>query len=100
MSATFSAYILANWDGWPLHVAIAALLMHPIITNSYPWLMFAMHCVYWPMREVWQHEGLGNFWTGLANIWTPHRMIEWGAPILAAFIMLLICLRWPYRRKK
>lgn len=88
-----SAYLIEHWDGWPLHVLIAALLMHPIITNSYPKLIFAMHVVFWPAREMWQHQGF-------ANIWTLHRIIEWAAPIIAAFIMLCIVTRWPYRRKK
>ena len=88
-----TAYLAANWDGWMLHCLIAAMLMHPIITNSYPWIMFGMHAVFWPMRESWQHEGL-------ENILTMHRLTEAFAPVLVAFIMLLICLRWPYRRKK
>ena len=87
-----TAYLLANWDGWMLHSLIAALLMHPFITNSYPWLMFGMHAVFWPMREAWQHDGI-------QNIFTPHRLLEAGAPIIAAFIVLCIALRWPYRRK-
>lgn len=91
-------YIMSNWDGWPLHVLVAVLLMHPRITNVYPQFMFTMHLIFWPLREVWQHEGLENIWEGLQNIWTMHRMIEWGAPVIAAGIMLIICLIWPYKR--
>lgn len=86
-------YLVSNWDGWPLHVAIVLVLMHPYVTNSYPWLMFAMHCVFWPMREAWQHGGIDQ-------IWELHQVIEWGAPVLAAGLMLVICLRWPYHRKR
>lgn len=95
-----TAYLLTHWDGWILHSLIAALLMHPRITNSYPWLMFGMHCVFWPAREMWQHDESVSVWHGFISIWTTHRIIEWAAPIAAAFIMLLICLRWPYKRKK
>jgi hypothetical protein len=93
MGFWMTAYLATHWDGWILHSIIAALLMHPIITNSYPKLMFGMHVVFWPMREAWQHEGL-------QNILTPHRILEATAPIAAAFVVLLIALRWPYRRKK
>lgn len=92
-------YLADHWDGWMLHSLIAALIMHPRITNSYPWLMFSMHCVFWPMREAWQHDESISVWEGLMSIWTPHRMMEWGAPITAAFVVLLIALKWPYKRK-
>ena len=95
-----TAYLLTHWDGWILHSLIAAALMHPFITNSYPWLMFGMHVVFWPLREAWQHaDGLGLL-HGLQNIWTLHRFIEWSAPIAASFIVMIIALRWPYVRDK
>lgn len=87
------SYLRENWDGWPLHCLIAVILMHPIITNSYPKLMFTMHVIFWPMREAWQHGGLDN-------IWTAHRLTEALAPVLAAGIMLCILERYPYHRKK
>lgn len=100
MSQQISAYFMENWDGWPLHVLIATLLMHPIITNSYPWLMFGMHVVFWPLREAWQQQGSDTFIGGLHHMFYLHQMIEWGAPIIAAGIMLVICLKYPYRRKR
>lgn len=86
-------YLISNWDGWPLHVLIAAVLTHPFITNNDARLMFAMHLIFWPMREAWQHDGI-------VNIWEMHQIIEWGAPIIASFVVMLIALRWPYKRKR
>lgn len=78
-----SKYLTENWDGWPLHSLIAGLLMWPAISNSYPLVMLGINIVFWPLREAWQHDGLHN-------IWTPHRAMEWGAPILTAFICYFI----------
>lgn len=75
-------YWKKNWDGWPLHSLIAFLSMLPFITNSYPLVMFIMNVIFWPSREAWQHNGY-------KNIWTLHRIIEWGAPIVASGGMLL-----------
>lgn len=67
-------YIKENWDGWPTHTAVALLVF---------WLFFywpaetllAVNTIFWPDREATQHEGY-------KNIWTPHRILEWGAPVL------------------
>lgn len=73
-----SDYWKKNWDGWPLHCLIAGVLMLPAVSNSYPWVMFTITAVFWPMREHWQHKG---------NIWTWHRFIEGFAPVLTAGIV-------------
>jgi len=74
------SYLVANWDGWPLHCLIAGLLMWPAISNSYPAVMFAINAVFWPAREAWQHDGYGD-------IWTPHRIMEWLSPIVVAGVI-------------
>lgn len=76
-------YIKENWDGWPLHSLIAGLLMWPAFSNSYPLLMLIINILFWPSREAWQHHGY-------RNIWTPHRILEWGAPILTATILYFL----------
>lgn len=75
-------YWKENWDGWPLHSLIAFVLMLPAVSNSYPLVMFLLNVIFWPSREAWQHGGY-------ANIWTPHRILEWGAPIIVSGGMLL-----------
>lgn len=79
----FKTYVMENWDGWPLHTLIACLLMWPIISNSYPLLMFFLNVIFWPMREAWQHGGIHK-------IWKVHIIIEWCAPIIGAGLMLLL----------
>lgn len=77
------SYWKENWDGWPLHSVIAFLTMLPAISNNYMEVMFIMNAVFWPTREAWQHDGF-------INIFTPHRIMEWGAPILVALGVLIL----------
>ena len=72
-------YIKDNWDGWPLHGALALAFMWAIGTFDPPTVLLALNTVFWPNREADQHEG----WQ---NIWTLHRVIEWGVPILVGFV--------------
>lgn len=87
---TFKEYVLKNWDGWPLHSLIAGLLMWPVISNSYPLLMLIMNIVFWPCREMWQHDDELGIRRGFWKIWTPHRIMEWAAPIVVAVISFFI----------
>lgn len=84
---TLKEYIRKNWDGWPLHCLIAIAVMLPFISNSYPAVTFAMNVVFWPAREMWQHDRELGARIGFKHIWTLHRMIEWGAPIVAAALV-------------
>lgn len=68
-------YLSENWDGWPLHAAIATLLSWCIITFDPATVFLITNSVFWIDREATQHKGY-------ANVWTPHRILEWGAPLL------------------
>jgi len=71
-------YLKKNWDGWPLHSIIAGAIMwsgyhYPAET------LLAANTIFWPDREATQHDGY-------ANIWTFHRILEWGCPVLVGFV--------------
>ena len=75
-------YWKENWDGWPLHTAAAVAGMvagfyHPMET------LLAVNTWYWPSREATQHDG----WR---NIWTLHRVLEWGCPVVAGIVMYVV----------
>ena len=67
-------YVVENWDGWPLHTAIAAAFLFAGARWPMETLLVA-NTIWWPDREAAQHEGY-------RNIWTFHRIMEWGCPIL------------------
>lgn len=70
-------YIKENWDGWPLHSAVAGGFM--IAGYYYPMeALLVANTVWWPDREATQHNGY-------KNIWTFHRIMEWGCPLLVGF---------------
>lgn len=72
-------YITANWDGWPLHGLIATFLSWCIITLDPATVFLCINSVFWIDREATQHDGY-------ANVWTLHRILEWGVPTLMGII--------------
>lgn len=67
-------YLSENWDGWPLHIAVTVVIF--LCAYYYPGeTLLVINTIFWPDREATQHEGY-------ANIWTPHRILEWGAPVI------------------
>lgn len=92
MNDKFKEYIRENWDGWPLHSVIAAVSMMPWFSNLlniYAGAMLGANIFFWPLREMWQHDDKLGVRIGFWKIWTLHRMIEWGAPIVVALVMYL-----------
>lgn len=82
-------YIRENWDGWPLHSAIAVVSMLPWVTNLlniYPGAILGANYFFWPLREMWQHDDKKGIRVGFWGIWTPHRILEWACPMAAASI--------------
>jgi len=71
-------YIRENWDGWPLHGLLALLFMWAIGRFDPPTVLLILNTVFWIDREATQHDGY-------KNVWTLHRMIEWGVPMLTGF---------------
>jgi len=72
-------YIRENWDGWPLHGALAFLFFALIANYDPATILLILNTIFWPDREATQHEGY-------RNIWTLHRIIEWGVPLIVGFI--------------
>jgi len=79
-------YIKENWDGWPLHGALAALFFWAIVTFDPPTVLLILNTIFWPDREATQHKGY-------ANIWTMHRIGEWGVPLLVGFIAYFLIIK-------
>jgi hypothetical protein len=68
-----------NWDGWPLHSLLAGLFIW--VGYHYPMeVLLGANIGFWPAREAAQHDGWGN-------IWTAHRIIEWGCPVVVGFVV-------------
>lgn len=76
---TIKEYIKENWDGWPLHSLIAGAFMWGGFYYPQETLLVA-NTIWWPDREATQHDGWGD-------IWTFHRIMEWGCPVLVGFII-------------
>ena len=75
---SFGHYVKENIDGWPLHTAIAVGFL--VAGTRWPMeTLLVANTIWWPDREATQHEGY-------ANIWTFHRIMEWGLPVVAGFI--------------
>jgi hypothetical protein len=68
-------YLSENWDGWPLHTAIALFIFWCHRTFDPATVLLIINTIFWPDREATQHHGY-------ANIWTPHRIMDWGSPVL------------------
>lgn len=71
-------YLKANWDGWPLHSLITGFVFWCIVTFDPVTVLLIINTIFWPDREATQHGGY-------ANIWTLHRILEWGCPVLVGF---------------
>lgn len=71
-------YIKENIDGWPLHTAIAIGFLVAGYYRPMETLLVA-NTIWWPDREATQHGGY-------RNIWTLHRIMEWGLPMVAGFV--------------
>lgn len=71
-------YIKENWDGWPLHSLIAVVFIYSLYYYPLETGLVA-NTALWPDREAAQHDGY-------ANIWTLHRIMEWGCPVVVGFI--------------
>ena len=74
-----SEYIKENWDGWPLHGALAALFFWAIGRFDPPTVLLILNTVFWIDREATQHDGY-------RNVWTLHRIIEWATPTAVGLI--------------
>ncbi len=74
---SFQDYAQNNWDGWPLHSLIAAAFLFSGMYYPMETLLVA-NTIWWIDREATQHEGY-------KNIWTFHRILEWGLPMMVGF---------------
>lgn len=72
-------YLIENWDGWPLHSLLAGLFFWAMASLDPFTVLLVLNTVFWPNREADQHKG---YW----NIWTFHRVMEWGCPVLVGFV--------------
>ena len=72
-------YAQENWDGWPLHSLIAGAFMVGAMFSPMETMLIA-NTIWWPDREATQHEGY-------ANIWSFHRILEWGSPLVVGFVI-------------
>ena len=75
-------YIVENWDGWPLHSLIAGLALW--LASHYSMeVMLLLNTVFWFDREAKQHDGY-------ANVWTFHRIMEWGCPMVVGLVTYVV----------
>jgi len=90
MNEKLKEYLKDNWDGWPLHLVLAVSFFLCAKIFDPATVLLILNTIFWPDREATQHydkktEGNLGRLSGYKNIWTFHRIMEWGAPILGGF---------------